>query len=467
MVEKIKKLIVCLFDKEVGTLTEANGRLSFQYNENAEHPISVSMPIRQEAYNNNDTQKFFANLLPEGNPREKIAKFYNIKESLFPMLKEIGGECAGAISLYPETNHNIEVDKNQEAELFTRKEFNKHINSLPNRPLSIGNRIRLSLAGAQAKTAMLIKEEDFVKLYSNAVPYKFEIYGSDDIDIYRPSATEFSTHIVKPKIKGLRDTVYNELFCMLLAYNLFDGKDNLVIPRVTLYRDNDTECLFVQRYDRYFYSNINEPKDRFERLHQEDFCQVLSIYPEKKYQEDGGVSIKQCFGIVNQHITFKSESIDRMLNIIIFNYLIGNCDAHGKNFSIIHNSMLIPSMDSNLFGRFYHDLYGDVISLAPFYDLMSTEIYNSVDELGDTQKMAMSIGGEYDPKKITLAHFDRMVKELNIKPVYIRDKIKKMSSVIVDKAKSLRKELQQNDINSEIFEQIIKLIKERVKSLEE
>lgn len=465
MATKLKKLIVCLFDKEVGILTKKNGRLSFQYNNDAEFPISVSMPIRQESYSNNDTQKFFANLLPEGDPREKIAKFYNIKENLFPMLKEIGGECAGAISLYPEGD-GIKDETEKEAKLFTREEFNDHINKLPSRPLSIGNRVRLSLAGAQAKTAVLIKEEDFFKLYSSEDSHdKFEINKNDDIKIYRPSATEFSTHIVKPQIRDLRDTVYNELFCMLLAYNLFDEKDNLAIPRVTLYKDGNTECLFVQRYDRYFYSNA--ARDEFKRLHQEDFCQVLSIYPEKKYQEDGGVSIKQCFKIIDEHITLKLNAVDRMLNIIIFNYLIGNCDAHGKNFSIIHNSIIAGSRFNQIFGRFNQTFSEDFTSLAPFYDLLSTEIYSNSSELGDAQRMAMAIGGEYDPKKITLAHFERIAKELNIKPIYILQKIKKMSDIIVKKAEVLKDNLNTNNIKSEIFDEIIELIRARVERLGE
>lgn len=465
MLEKTKKLIVCLFNTKVGVLTEKDGRLSFQYDQTTNvSPISVSMPVKEEPYNNNDTQKFFANLLPEGDPREKIAKFYNIKENLFPMLNAIGGECAGAISLYSEENYNKQNENNNnEISEFSREEFNEHIKGLPNRPLSVGNRVRLSLAGAQAKTAVLIKEKDFPVLYPYGEQHKFEIYNSDHIRIYKPSAVEFSTHIVKPPIKHLQDTVYNEFFCMLLAYDISreDGMDSFFVPRVTLYRDNDVECLFVQRYDRFF----DEEEHRFKRLHQEDLCQVLSIYPEKKYQEDGGVSIKQCFKIIDENITFKIQAIDSILNIIIFNYLIGNCDAHGKNYSIIHNSRLHSSDDNQVFGNFYQFFQNNIISLAPFYDLMSTEIYDKASELGETQKMAMAIGGEYNSQKITLAHFERMAKELDMKPNYIIDKIQQMSSIIAPKAETLRLLLEEQNIISPVFKKIIQLIQDRVKLL--
>jgi len=465
-----EELAVYLFGKEVGTLKRDNGYLTFQYNNKAKFPISINLPIRKEPYDNEETQKFFANLLPEGTQREIIVKYYNIKEDLFSLLKQIGGECAGAISLYSKTNPIKEV---KNAKLFTKEEFNKHIKELPQKPLSIGNRVRISLAGAQAKTAVLIKDfenlyTDFKKKYKdykkeNLKNYKenYKVKIPKDLKIYRPSKIEFSTHIIKPPISWLKDSIYNELFCMTLAYNLehIVGKMSFFIPRAHLYKDKNIECLFVQRYDRY---RDKEQWKLKERLHQEDMCQVFSIFPEKKYQEDSGLSIKKIFSFIQKELDNSSNGMERFLNIIIFNFLIGNCDAHGKNFSILHNTFLCGYAPFNiLFGKFC--IYkSDTYTLAPFYDLMSTEIYL---ELGVNQTMAMSINNKYNPKNIRRIHFEKMAKELDIKPKYLLKLVDNIRENIVKEAVSLKKEFERQNIMSPVFNKIINLIRRRVKQI--
>jgi len=426
-----KKLYVYLFDQKVGILTQEKGQLNFQYNENAKYPISLAMPIRKESYKNNDTQKFFANLLPEGNQREKIAKFYGVKENPFPLLEKIGGECAGAISLYSE---ELEIEETIPVE-FLEQEFYKYIKNLPKKPLLSGENIRLSLAGAQVKGALLLDNWTLTSILL------------EKIGIHKPTQKKFSTHIVKPPIENLEDTVFNELFCMLLANQL-----KIIVPRVHLYYTQDIPCLFVQRYDRYYRDDT-----ALKRLHQEDFNQISGIFPEKKYQEDGGVSIKQCSTIIKNHTTAAAQNMASFLEIIIFNYLIGNCDAHGKNFSLIHNAESIE--DSNQIISF-HKFKNNNIALAPFYDLLSTEIYT---DLGN--KMAMKLGGEYNIKNIQRIHFEKMAEELNIRPKTVFLIIDSFSKVILPLAKDLKKVLNSINISSPIFNEIINLIESKVKKL--
>jgi serine/threonine-protein kinase HipA len=96
-------LDVYFYGKKIGTLTEKNSRLSFKYNEDANTPLSVNLPLQKEAFNDKLTRSFFNNLLPEEGIREAVARYKQVSSNNpFALLKEIGGECAGAVELYPQ-----------------------------------------------------------------------------------------------------------------------------------------------------------------------------------------------------------------------------------------------------------------------------------------------------------------------------------------------------------------------------
>src|SRR5690606_34621166 len=116
------------------------------------------------------------------------------------------------------------------------------------------------------------------------------------------------------------------------------------------------------------------------RLHQEDFCQALGVASINKYQNEGGPSLKQCFALIREESSTPIVDLDKMINAVIFNFLIGNCDAHGKNFSL---------------------LYLDQLQFSPLYDLICTIYYKDL-----SKKMAMKLGGEYDITKITVTNFE-------------------------------------------------------------
>lgn len=127
----------------------------------------------------------------------------------------------------------------------------------------VGKKVRLSLAGMQEKTAIFIKNnfnEDSKIVINN-------------LEFIKPNNTLISNYIIKPPIDDYENSIYNELFCMLLAKKII-----LTTPAVYLYRDNNLECLFINRYDRI---QSNDNSNILKRLHQEDFCQILSIFPEK------------------------------------------------------------------------------------------------------------------------------------------------------------------------------------------
>lgn len=123
-------------------------------------------------------------------------------------------------------------------------------------------------------------------------------------------------------------------------------------------------------------------------MHQEDFCQAMGLPFNRKYQEQGGPGFSQCRELAEEYLSVDiSEVKQKLTSAMTFNFLIGNNDAHGKNFSLIHE---------------------DTIKLAPFYDLVSTQVYPSLD-----RKLAMAIGNTYRhdrADKSSLTNFSKDMK---------------------------------------------------------
>jgi serine/threonine-protein kinase HipA len=144
---------------------------------------------------------------------------------------------------------------------------------------------------------------------------------------------------------------------------------------------------------------------KLKRIHQEDFCQASNVVSAFKYQAEGGVSFADCFEVLKK-TSRPAVSIVKFLNMMVFNYLIGNNDAHGKNFSILH----------------YPD---GKIELAPAYDILSTQVYKDL-----SSKMAMKIGGHYEPKNIYPRHFEKFANEVGISYVQLKKIIKTQTSTL-------------------------------------
>jgi serine/threonine-protein kinase HipA len=245
-------LDVYLQDRKVGQLRlDDNRRFVFQYDaawigRKEAVPLSLRLPLKAEPFPDDLARPFFSNLLPEQEIKRVIAQRLRISENNdFAMLNRIGGECAGAVSMLP--SGEVPAVEPGYREL-NEKELHKIINDLPRRPLMAGvEGMRLSLAGAQ-----------------NKLP----VYMEDD-RVYIASGNAPSSHILKPGIRDLEDTVGNEAFCMMLAQRL-----GLPTPPVTIRQGLD-RLFIITRYDR------SRNKDgRLVRLHQEDFCQALGILPK-------------------------------------------------------------------------------------------------------------------------------------------------------------------------------------------
>lgn len=345
-------LDVYFFDEKVGVLTEKNSRLSFKYLETASRPISLALPLQKEAFDDRWSRGFFENLLPEGDLRKIIAKLKGFSaNNPFAFLREFGEECAGAVSL-----HLSGLKKKETAKpvLLLKKDLDELFENRVKVPMLVGEDVRLSLAGAQDKIALICKGGEF----------------------YIPNSENVSTHIIKPDNLAFEGLVYNEYFCMILAKIL-----GFEVAECDIEETKKGLYYCTKRYDR-------GGKRAIKRVHQEDFCQALGLMG-KKYQKDGGPSIKQCFKLIENHSVSPLADKMQFLRLTVFNFVIGNSDAHGKNFSFLYTKQ--------------------GIKLAPFYDLVSTQVYPKL-----SKSMAMSIGGEYNPDKISRRHFMKMAEEIGV-----------------------------------------------------
>lgn len=369
-------------------------------------PLSLGLPLQVEAYNDDRARPFFANLLPESDLRRIIAKKLGLSEQNdFALLEAVGGECAGAISLLP---IDSVPDNNGSYRPLDDKQLNELIAELPKRPMLAGEEgIRLSLAGAQ-----------------NKLPVYY-----DGSQISLPMGNAASSHILKPPIKQYSQTVENETFCMMLAARM-----ELPVPEVTILHKVEPLYL-ITRYDRQQH-NKKTSQSNITRLHQEDFCQALGVVPDMKYEKEGGPSLKACFELLRNNSIQPVADVRNLLNWVVFNYLIGNADAHAKNIALLF-TITGPA-------------------LAPFYDLMCTALYEEL-----TDRIAMKIGGEDRPNWVIEQRWQQFAEDIDVGYKLVKQTLETMSKQIVLEAKAVQHEFQ--DLHGECaqIENIIKIIKVR------
>jgi len=363
------------------------GVLSFGYDEGwlkqtDAKPLSHSLPLRPERFSRKECQGFFAGILPDEAKREVIAKNLGISAGNdFAMLEQLGGECAGAVTFVP-AGAGL-PDRDYRYRTLSPDQLAEILRQLPRRPLLAGeDGLRLSLAGAQDKIAVHVA----------------------DGRISLPLGGAPSTHILKPAIERFAGVVFNEAFCMQLGQAA-----GLHIAPVEAARVEEIDYLLVKRYDRFV--DVKEGRGLLVRLHQEDFCQALGIVPNRKYQSEGGPSLKQCFSLVRELSASPVIDLQRLLDAVIYNFLIGNHDAHGKNFSL---------------------LYGQQTRLAPLYDVLSTAYYPDL-----SKKMAMKIGGEYASDDVTPRQFEKLADEAQLAKPMVRQRVAEVAENLLAKIPGL------------------------------
>lgn len=404
----MRSLVVYLSGTRVGILDQNDsGLLEFCYDASWLHDpdsvaLSHSLPLQSEPFRGKQARAFFAGILPEEEPRKRIATRLGISErNDFALLEQIGGECAGAVSLLPE---EVLPSLTQEctARLLNEDDLQQIISELPNKPLLAGEEgLRLSLAGAQNKLPVIFQNNT----------------------IALPLGNTPSTHIIKPEPSRFPGLVANECFCMKLAQSV-----GIKVPHIEKRMIGATACLFVQRYDRYCHDN-----GTITRIHQEDFCQALGFPPERKYQQEGGPLLRECIDLLRTWSTIPALDIRTFIDGLIFNVLIGNADAHGKNYS-----MLYPKGKRQL---------------APFYDLVCTLAWP---ELSSTP--AMKIGDCKSLDVFTSEPWQKMAAESRLGWPMIRERIRSLCKIVLQ---HLQTSSAQSQTRDEMEQRLALLIQNR------
>lgn len=382
-------LNVLINNRFVGRLVkEPSGAILFQYDQSwldwePSFAISFSLPMRETAYTGAPVTAVFDNLLPDNpNVRKRIAERVGAQGSdYYSLLESIGRDCVGAMQFIPDGDA-FDTEPHVTGEPVDDNEVERILANLAQVPLGIepDQEFRISVAGAQEKTALLFHEDKWM----------------------RPIGTTPTTHILKPQLGqiptafGMIDmeaSVDNEHYCLELMRAF-----GLDVANTEIVTFGKRRVLAVERFDRLWRGG-----SQLLRLPQEDFCQAMGVPSAQKYQYNGGPGIADSLKLLqsadeplkDQAAFFKAQ---------IINWLIGATDGHGKNFSIF----LRPE------GR-----YG----LTPFYDVLSAQPALDKKQIPRNKfKLAMSVGKsrKYEIINIVGRHFIETGKEAGLGPTVMR-----------------------------------------------
>jgi serine/threonine-protein kinase HipA len=287
------------------------------------------------------------------------------------------------------------------------------IAELPRRPLLAGREgVRLSLAGAQEKLPVVLRD-DRVALPLGNTP---------------------STHIIKPEPERYPGLVANEFLCMTLAQTV-----GLNVPGVATRTIGGKPCIVVQRYDRFV-----QQDGTVARIHQEDFCQALGFPPERKYQQEGGPLLRDCIAMLREWSTAPVLDVRDFLDGLIFSVLIGNADAHGKNYSLLYRD-----------GQ---------RRLAPFYDLICTLAWPELSKVP-----AMKIGQSDSMETVTSAHWQKMTREAGLAWPLVKERLVVLARKTIDglRQPKLRKAIRAEAMSRRVAEMIEERSTALLRALEE
>lgn len=412
-----RRLVVWWDENRVGSLyLDENGDIAFVYDSSwlaaADRPaISVSLPKRAEGFNRREARPFFAGVLPDEGQRDAVARALGLsRQNDFGLLEALGGDIAGALSLWPEDKTPPQrTDREHPPTALSDDALIETLDALPRRPFLVGSRegMRLSLAGAQQKLPVVLV----------------------DRAIALPTDGQPTTHILKPPIERFSGTTGNEAFAMRLAAAI-----GLPVAPVEPRRVGDRSFLLVERYDR------DTSKGLVRRLHQEDFCQALGITPEHKYASEGGPGFRDGFDLVRRACTRPAQAVLQLLDAAIFNVVVGNTDAHGKNYSL---------------------LYSDAgLELAPLYDLMCTVAYPDA-----SPNLAMRVGKRSALEDFRPDTWDLFARNIGMGATYVRRRVGEVATSAARASEAVAAPIADAGFDPAVLRDIVGIVHERADRL--
>ncbi|GAA3804616.1 type II toxin-antitoxin system HipA family toxin [Qipengyuania pelagi] len=392
MAEPLRELTVFLRETVAGRLTvDRAGAMAFRYDADwladpQAPPLFQSLPKTAEAVGDRLCKAVFGGLLPEEAQRSAVARALGISpDNTFRLLERLGGDVAGALSFLPPGEEPASAAAPAlPHEPLDDDELVAIMLQLPVTPMLAGEGgLRLSLAGAQDKLPVVLQ--------GGAVAL--------------PHPGEPSTHLIKPEPARFPGLAANEAFCLALAracgLAAVQAERRVVAER---------PFLLVERYDRETANGATL------RLHQEDFAQSLGVVPSRKYAAEGGPAFRDAFALVRSATTRPAREVLRLLDAALFNLVIGNADAHAKNFSLLHRD-----------GR-----AGRETILAPLYDLVTTFRWP-----GLAPHLAMRFGNARRLEEVDGASFERFADQAGVGAPFVRRRAGEIAELVLDHAERI------------------------------
>jgi serine/threonine-protein kinase HipA len=427
-----KPLNIFLNGRLVGLLRrESTGAIDFQYArewldwENT-FPVSLSLPLREDRYIGAPVINVFDNLLPDSDPiRRRVAERVGADGTdAYSMLSALGRDCVGALQFLPDGMDPGAVGDTA-GKPVSDDEVSELIRNLTAAPLGVGEDedFRISIAGAQEKTALLRRDGQW----------------------FKPTGTTATTHILKPQIGqlpngvDLSNSVENEYLCLKLM-----GGMGVPAAKVEIADFGGRRTLIVERFDRRWTRDA-----RLLRLPQEDCCQALSVPPTRKYQSDGGPGMREVINLLKGSDTPDADITTFVRANIIF-WLLGATDGHAKNFSVF----ITPG------GRF---------RMTPAYDVLTAQPSLDAGQIPRKKfKLAMSVGKNrhYDVHEIMPRHFLQTADLAGVGLPAMRSIIEDLAEAAPRKAAAVIEALPQ-DFPVQLVDSVMTAISERSRLLAE
>lgn len=379
-------LNVYLGDAIIAHLSLEDDQLFLQYTQDWQktgYAISPHLPLSNTIPTTN-IQRYLRNLFPEGDALETLLTNLHLsKANTFGIIRNLGGDTAGSLVFLP-SEQSLPTASSLRA--ITPAEIQKRLDERNKYNLIFWDgKPRLSMAGVQDKINVIIDSDNQMS------------FGEGKL---------VSTHILKFEKQKLSHLVINEYVTMQLAKQC-----KLPVALVKLIRFGKYPALLIERFDRKLITS-----NKVARRHVIDGCQALNLPPEYKYERNfgsgrdvahirDGASLIKLFNFANQ-CENPAETKSKILDWVLFNLLIYNYDAHGKNIS------------------FFVGKQG--ISLAPFYDLVNIKIYPQFEN-----EMAMAIGDDFDGDTIKAYQLADFAKTCQIPRSYVVKQLKNITSTLL------------------------------------
>ncbi len=420
MSARVRELAVFIDGQRAGTLVQDGPNLHYSYTDDyrtdrQSTPLSVSMPLTAKAFPNRVIHPWIAGLLPDNDQvLARWSRQFHVAANPFALLgTQVGTDCAGAVQFAPIAEASSLDHNAKSVEWLTEARVAQRLRDLRTDSanwLGSASDGRFSLAGMQAKTALLLHNGD---------------WGV-------PSGAMATTHILKPASNGLADHDLNEHICLRAARYLGLPAAN------TCLESFDTErALVVERYDRLVIDGV------VRRIHQEDICQALIVDPSRKYQAEGGPGPQDVATLLRDVMPpgKANRAVWRFAEALIFNWAIGGTDAHAKNYSLL--------------------LHQDRVDLAPFYDVASALPYEATEH---KLRLAMKIGSDYNLNTQRPQIWARLAKNLGLPTGLLRTKAEQMLDAIPDAFAQTCSERDIQTMGSDIPARLAELVERRAKT---